>query len=80
MANLASPEALSLADSFRKDPAARDEAAAAVVAIAESLVPGPHAAKVLPPIESLAANPPNADLGRRAQAIVAKARPISPAR
>lgn len=80
LATLASPEALFLADSFGKDPAARDEAAAAVVAIAESLVPGPHAAKVLPPIESLAANPPNAELGRRAQAIVAKARPISQAR
>jgi HEAT repeat protein len=60
------------------DPATREEASAATVAVAEGLLKGPDAAKVAPrliePLEKAAAATANADLAKRARAQLEQAR------
>ena len=66
------PGALALAGTFLDDPAVPEECGTAVLAIAESLAGTPHAGKAVPVLRQLAGRFPGADVGRKAQALIAR--------
>jgi adenosylmethionine-8-amino-7-oxononanoate aminotransferase len=77
LGSIKSPDALKLAAPYLDDPATKNEAAAAAVAIAEEILKLPDAAKVaaqlVEPLEK-AATAANADIARRARSQADQAR------
>jgi HEAT repeat protein len=77
LGSIKSPDALKLADPYLDDPATKNEAAAAAIAIAEEVLKTPDAAKVAAQLVATlqkAAAAPNADLARRAQSLADQAK------
>lgn len=72
LGGLPDPEALTLAAAFLDDPAVPAECGTAVLAIAESLAGTPRAAETIPVLRRLVGRLPDAESGRKAQALIAR--------
>jgi len=78
LGTLPTPEALALARPYLDEPATREEASAAVVAIAEALIQGHQTASLLEPLQKVAGSTADPDLAQRAEALVKKLQSPSP--
>ncbi|MBN2450269.1 MAG: HEAT repeat domain-containing protein [Lentisphaeria bacterium] len=72
---LHTPEALDLVASCMDEPETSQEAAVALLAVAEALLPGAHAAATEPFLRRLAEHPPSPEVGAKAQALLERLRP-----
>jgi len=72
LGGLESPAALPVATQFLDDAATKEEAAIAILSVAEKLAPGPDAAQALAPLQKAATSTANPDLAKRAEALLAK--------
>lgn len=70
LGTIASPEALSLGMLYLEDPATREEAGAALLSIAEALLPGPNASSLREPLQKVARTTADPDLVQRAAALL----------
>jgi hypothetical protein len=77
LGSINSPAALGMIVPYLDDPAARDEASAAAVAVADRLLQGRNAAKfagqVIEPLQKVAEKAGNADLAQRAKTLATQA-------
>jgi HEAT repeat protein len=78
LGGLETPAAFPLVTPFLDDAATKDEAAAAILSLAEKLAPGPGAAQALEPLQKAAHSTANPDLAKRAEALLTKLQAPAP--